>query len=1011
MESNGKTYWKSLKEMAQTPEFKAEHANAIHNEFPENYDKPSSGMSRRSFVGLLSASMALAATGCRRPDYKIVPYVKGVEYLTPGLPNFYATSFSHGNAAIGLLVKSREGRPIKIEGNDLHPASLGKSSAIVQATLLSLYDPDRMQKTRIGKEYVPVEKAIEHIASAINSAQGKSVRILIDEHCSPSFAALMNEIETAFPSVKFITMPAIQANNTAEANKAVLGIDAEFVPDYSKSDVILSVDNDFLGIDKNSVYHTQNFTKNRRPTTENPKMNRLIVAESILSVTGANADKRVRLSPDEFEGFLAAVLNEVAEKTNHAELKSIAKNIKPSTSADVKAVAEELAAHGKKGIVAVGSHLSPLANAMGIAINYAIGAISTESAINPAHQLPFSGSKQEAKSAFIAELKSGNVSTVIFADVNPEYSADQEFKELLRKVPNRFAMSLYEDDSAVPCSVYIPIAHYLECWGDTVAFDGTLSVQQPLIAPLNTASMPLGDILLQLTKKLNSGFQPKISTYYDYVKARWQADWNAKADKTASPTFDAFWDKCLRDGIFRTAEMAQVPVFMKAGDSLASASNMKSSSQSKKAGEMFCCVTPSYALYDGKYANNGWLQELPDPITKATWENLALLSPKTAKDLDAKEGDVVSVTTATGSIEIPVWIQPGLADGVVGTTLGFGRVMGGIVLRNAGANAYGLLGADQNVGFTSASVKKTGKNVKIAVTQSHHSFEGREIVKETTFEKIEKKEKDLFERVEVPGRAKGDETSLPLSIVQPFDYKGHKWGMIIDMSACTGCNACVIACQAENNIPIVGKEQVIKGREMHWIRLDRYYQGDDANPEVVIQPMLCQHCDNAPCENVCPVAATTHSPEGLNEMVYNRCVGTRYCGNNCPYKVRRFNYLNFHPEQRSPIELVFNPEVTVRMRGIMEKCTFCVQRITEGKYKAKDQGRIRVNDGEIVTACEQACPASAIIFGDSNSHESRVAKMRTHERGYLILEEINVRPQVTYLAKVRNSQAGAEHHS
>lgn len=1025
--TGSRKYWKSLEELVPTRSV-GEQAR-VNTEFPEGYDRPpvesSSGVSRRTFMGLLSASMAVAATSCRRPDHKFVPAVRGVEYQIPGLPNFYTTVFSHGNAASGLLIKTREGRPVKIEGNDMHPASMGASSAYQQATLLALYDPDRMKGARVNNGYSSIDNAVSFIAKGISEAQaaGKGTRILLGEHASPSLAALIQEIQAAMPSVQFVVLPAISAHNAAAANNAVLGVNAEFVPNYAKADVIVSVDCDFLSpVAKHAEYNVRQFTLNRRPTIAKPEMNKLVVAESTLSLTGSNADVRVRLTPDQYEGFLGALAQELgagvsARSTVSGELAAQAKRI----AADIKG--------GQQGVIVVGAHLPMPIHALALAINQAIGAIGAGRPLDPGQMLPFSADNRTAVEALRSDLKSGAVGAVIFADTNPMYWADKDLQQQLEKVSRRYAISMYDDETVSLCSVYIPRAHYLETWGDAISFDGTLSIQQPLVAPLNESSLSLGDAFLRIAKA--SGLFADTETFLAYVQRQWgftgegykavvgataPAAAPAEGDSTAAPAVvssgSTTWEKVLRDGVFRRATSAPTAAFNAAEAARLAGEGAKLAAPG--GGKVHCLVTPSYAVYDGYIANNGWLQELADPVTKVTWGNVAMMNAATAKQLGVEYGDMVKISTEHGSIIVPTWIQPGMVNGVVATTVGYGRKKGGVVLEGVGDNAYTLFGPGESIGYTVASIEKTGEHEKLATTQNHHTLMGRNIVQETTFSRIKGGSKELFARVSIPGKEKGttgNRANPPENIMDEFVYKGHRWAMSIDLSACTGCNACVIACQSENNIPVVGKEQVINGREMQWLRIDRYFVGEgdletiDDNVQVVFQPMLCQHCENAPCENVCPVAATTHSPEGLNEMTYNRCVGTRYCLNNCPYKVRRFNYLNWHKKDRTPIEFVFNPDVTVRMRGVIEKCTFCVQRINEGKYRAKDAGRARVNDGEVVTACQQACPADAIVFGDVNDEKSKIHSMSVAERGYLVLEEINTRPQVTYQAKVRNDKS------
>ncbi|MCS6807582.1 MAG: 4Fe-4S dicluster domain-containing protein, partial [Bacteroidota bacterium] len=529
------------------------------------------------------------------------------------------------------------------------------------------------------------------------------------------------------------------------------------------------------------------------------------------------------------------------------------------------------------------------------------------------------------------------------------------------------------------------------------------------------------DLLMQLTKAIKADAFAELgekASFVEYIRARWSELY--KTRKSSLPTFDAFWAQVLRDGVLPPTEAAKAPSIVVNSAVL---SKLIAESNVEKS-EYTALVTPSYAQYDGSLSNNSWFMELPDPVTKMTWDNAALVSLNTAKKLlgekkalqiaaespDYSDTVLVRLKSAYGAIELPIWVQPGMQDGVIATTTGFGRVGIGEVADNVGANAFALMSPEQTFGYIPVTVEITDKLYRVATTQKHSSLVGRKLALETTFAKIKAKDEHLFEKEHVPGKRSHSNDELPPSIVPNFAYKGHRWGMTIDMSTCVGCGACITACQAENNTPVVGKQHVINAREMHWIRIDRYYDHSNLdNPKVVLQPMLCQHCENAPCENVCPVAATTHSPEGLNEMTYNRCVGTKYCANNCPYKVRRFNWLNWHKGKRTPLEFVHNPDVTVRMRGIMEKCSFCTQRIAEARQKAKDAGELYIPDGAFQTACQQACPSGAIVFGNTNNPESMVSKLRKSERGFLVLEELNVRPQITYLAKVRNQEESSFH--
>jgi molybdopterin-containing oxidoreductase family iron-sulfur binding subunit len=965
-----------------------------------------SPLSRRSFMAMLSAAMAVTAAACRRPDYKLVPAVKNPEYAIPGVPLYYSTCYMHKNVVYPLLVRVRERRPVKVEGNDLHPIVAGKSSALVQASLFELYDPERIRPILVGRRpgvvpsgnYSTPENAIKKIAEAIRdaAADGKQTRILIDEHCSPIIESLAALVAQHVPNTTVTVLPWAIADGAAEATKALCGIDATLVPNLERADLIVGIDADFLGTDRNAVYMTRGFAARRRPTKENPTMNRFIAIEGRYSQTGAAADKRITIHPNEYESFLTALYNAVAQAKGALQLLHPTSNVEHAQS-----VARELLAAGSRGCVLIGEHLSAYAHALGLAINWMLGSIGSGKIFE--YVLPMSGAKRAALATLRDDLRNGRIGAIVFSNVNPMYTGDEELRTLLQRVPHRIAHSLIDDETALICQITIPAAHQYESWGDAIAFDGSYCIQQPLIAPLPLNALSLGELLFGLVKEFNPDAVGGAERYFDFFKQI----------VVCRIGTEAAWEELLRKG-FLPGQPQAVPAVNLAG--------LDRFKPTLATGELALLVVPSSSVYDGSHANNPWLLECPDPITKHTWENVAVMSNATAEKLGVRDEDVIQLRIGTNAaVELPVLTQVGMHDGVIVTTLGYGR-QAGKVGANFGQNLYPLL-ALSSVGYYGAVVTKTGKRSPIARTQKyfHAQFtkqwepdapadKYRPIVHDMTLDEF-KAGKELT-GIEFPSSGTDGRFEIPLNIVDGYQYKGHRWGMVIDLSACTGCNACVIACESENNIPPVGKEQVMRGRVMHWIRLDRYYLGTPEDPRSVVEPMLCQHCENAPCENVCPVAATVHSPEGLNEMVYNRCVGTRYCLNNCPYKVRRFNFLAYFQrffnerlgtEQPHPLDLAMNPDVTVRMRGVMEKCTFCVQRINEAKYHAKDQGHARVPDGAVQTACEQACPASAITFGNLNDQNSRVHKLRTSERSFLVLEELNVRPSVTYLAKVRNT--------
>lgn len=1010
--STGKTYWKSYEELSKDPALMKQ----LHNEFPENGSAPGGSvgsMTRRAFMGLLAASTALAATGCRRPEQEIVPYVRKPEYLTPGIANFFTTAFTRQNFAAGILVESREGRPIKIEGNDRCPVSAGKSNHLMQASLLSLYDPDRILRPTVNNSDSTPLNAYRRIADAVRevTAQGKTVRILVDEHASPSLQKLYSDLERFLPETRVVTWPAITAYGAAEANARLLGVDAELVPDLGKAGTILGVDADFLGTDPTSLWHIRRFASRRKPEHGTPEMNRFYAVESAVSTTGSNADQRIRVKPGEIDAFLLALLHELVVVRGvrglDAETTTMLHGVTGDRFPEMKRIADDLLR--SPSVVMIGRHLPEHTHTLGILCNTVLGAIWEGCILDPRRTLPFSHSKQRAITEFRKELDRGDVGVLLFAGVNSAYSMPAGmFRSLSSRVLYRFSLSLYADETSKVCSIFIPVNHYLEQWGDVVLFDGSQAIVQPLIAPLNEGQPSLPDALIGIARAVSEEHFADVPNYYEYVRARWESDVLPRSGETS---FGSFWTEALRNGtVALTAPSTSVTV------NAAPARDMIRTALSSGNAGMMLGVLPSHSLDDGLYANLGWLMELPDPVTKATWDNLAVMSRTTAGALGVEKGDVIRVKTAAGSTHLPVFIQPGMADDVILTHTGFGRTEGGRVLAGQGVNVFPLMPeAGRSIGYVSVQVEKTGERYPIATTQDHHSLSGeelfdidrKEIVKEGTLEDFLANPATLF-RHDLPVYGAADATDRPISIMPPHDYsRGHRWGMSIDTSACVGCNACVIACVSENNIPMVGKDEVMNGREMHWIRIDRYYSGDEDNPATTLQPMLCQHCEKAPCENVCPVAATTHSPEGLNEMTYNRCVGTRYCSNNCPYKVRRFNYLNYHRDDRDPMSFVFNPDVTVRMRGVMEKCTFCVQRINEAKYQAKNEGRDSLRDGEVHTACQQACPADAIVFGNINDPESAVSKSMRTERGYHVLQSLNVIPSITYKAKIRNTNGGA----
>ena len=922
--------------------------------------------SRRTLLKLMGASLGLAGlTACSRPVENILPAAKGVEDQIPGNPLYYATAMSLGGGAAGLLVEAHDGRPTKIEGNPDHPFSLGAASAFQQASILGLYDPDRSRKVVHDGGPSTWDEFAAFARDHFGAATG-GVRFLSQTIESPSLEAVRTHALSRFPQAKWIEYEPISEDQVLAGAELAFGRVVRPVYHLHDADAILSLDSDFLALDSPTLAYTKEFSARRHVASEKDTMNRLYVVESQFSVTGAMADHRLRLRAGEVPefaadlarelGLLPAGLNVLNNDPRRKWLAALARDLKKSAG---------------RSLVIAGPRQPAAVHAAAHWINQALGNSGktvTYVEIERRPQLP-------ALKELAADIAAGRVETLVILGGNPAYDApaDLEFSRAMKRVPLTIHLGLERNETGVLAGWHLPEAHYLESWGDARALDGTVSIQQPLIQPLyggRTAAEVLA---------LISGYKDQRA--YDLIRNHWLAEWpGAHAEKT--------WRKSLHDGLIPgTAFRNAAPAL----DSRRIAAALVAKGQVEGIEVNFY---PSASTWDGRFANNGWLQEAPDPMTKLTWDNAALLSPATARQLGVANGDMISIVASGREVEIPVWIQPGHADRSISLALGYGRTACGHVGHGTGHSTYAIRTSTGFDTIAGATVIKTGRTYKLATTQEHHSLEGRPLVREASIEAYR----------EQPAFAKKPDEKVDLFQLFPrFSYdQGNQWGMAIDLNSCIGCNACVLACQAENNIPIVGKEQVMRGREMHWIRLDRYYSGPDGDPQAVTQPVACQQCENAPCESVCPVAATNHSPEGLNDMVYNRCLGTRYCANNCPYKVRRFNFLDYHKGIQEVEKMAFNPDVTVRMRGVMEKCSYCVQRIQEKKIQAKAEGRRALRDGEILTACQQTCPADAIVFGNINDPSSRVAQLKKQGRNYTILTELNTLPRTSYLAKLRN---------
>jgi molybdopterin-containing oxidoreductase family iron-sulfur binding subunit len=970
---SGPEYWRSLEELAGSPAFQ----EALHREFPKGASEWVDSVSRRGFLKVMGASMALAGmTGCvRLPLEPIVPYVRQPEDVIPGRPQFYATAMTLGGYASPLLVESHLGRPTKIEGNDRHPASLGGTDIFAQASILGLYDPDRSQSVvSMGDQqsWQALLTALHGPLTAQKALQGAGIRILTPTISSPTLADQLRNFLKIYPQAKWHVYEPVNRDNVLEGAKLAFGQPVETRYDFEKADVIVSLDADFLyaGFPGN-VRYIRDFAKRRNP---DGKMNRLYVIESGMSSTGAKADHRMSAKGSRI-GNLALILAGAVHRSSG----------NPNAPSPEEEKFLSALGHTSSFLVIVGDHLPPAAHMVAHRINDALGNVGkTVFYADPVDANPIN--QTESIKELASDINSGKVDLLIILGGNPAYDAptDLQFGEVLKsnKAPLRIHCGLYQNETAELCHWHVNAAHELESWGDARAYDGTVSIIQPLIAPLYGGKTANEFIALL------SG-QPD-ATSYDLVRDYWRKQ-HAGAD------FEAFWRKSLHDGWIEGTAFAPKALQAKGGN--------VETPPAYDPNPIELNIRRDPTIYDGQFSNNGWLQELPKPMTKLVWDNAILIGPKMAERLQIKVEDVVELELNGKKVTGPVWVQAGHPDNSVTVTLGYGRKRAGRVGTAIGFDAYALRTSDAPWFATGLQIRKTGDTYKLASTQGYQTMDTpdgghRPLVRETTLEEYQKQPN--FATEEEPEPAPG------LTLYKPYPYKeeDYAWGMAIDLNSCVGCNNCMIACQSENNIAVVGKEQSVIGRHMHWIRVDAYYQGDRDNPKAFFQPVPCQQCENAPCEVVCPVGATNHSAEGLNDMVYNRCVGTRYCSNNCPYKVRRFNFLLFQDWETPQYKMMRNPDVSVRSRGVMEKCTYCVQRINEHKIDAetasvREGKQIKVGD-ELQTACQQSCPAGAIIFGNLNDPESKVAKLKAQARNYSLLGELNTRPRTTYLAEVSN---------
>jgi MoCo/4Fe-4S cofactor protein with predicted Tat translocation signal len=1090
--ASGKQYWRSLEELADSPVFE----EFVQREFPQAAEEWNDPFERRTFLKLMGASLALAGlSGCViQPPEKIVPYAKQPEEEIPGKGLYFATAFSLSGIATPLLARSNEGRPTKLEGNPDHPNNRnsdpndkGSSATDIfsQASILTLYDPDRSQtplfrgETRPWSQFVAeIRGLVEKENGGLKAKKGAGLRFLTETITSPSLAAQLKQILTDFPEAKWHQYEPANRDNARAGAVMAFGQPVNTIYDFSKADRILSLGSDFLAAMPGTLRYARDYAAKRRAGAEfvsnnydiRPRvgfdpLSRLYVIESTPTTTGANADHRFSMRPSELAQtaellaqtveILAMMLGTNTRATASPPLLGnkgpFGSNTSPEQMIEetarlkkdqawLETIARDLQEHKGASIVIVGDDQPPIIHALAHEMNAALGNVGkTVFYTDPieANSVDQTQSLRE----LVNDIDANKVDTLIIIGGNPTYNTPVDLRldlNRLNKVRLRAHLNLYNNETSEICHWHIPATHYLESWGDARSYDGTVTIVQPLIAPLYE-----GRTAHEVLALFSDNYDRRP---YDIVKEYWRGagvgTQGSGAGPKASPTpasapvsnaptdFESWWRKCLHDGFIPNSAASVKTVSLKSDWASALSQKIADGTSALPAapGSYELVFRPDPTIYDGRFANNGWLQELPKPLTKITWDNVALISPNTAKKLglaaqnyeQGKKGreayvDQVELKLNGRAISkpLPAWIMPGQPDDVVTIHLGYGRTSAGRVgsvtiaepdsrLPSGGFNAYEIRTSDAPWFATGALASKVGGQFQLATTQAHFSMEGRDLLRESSLEEYSKEKDHLREEAEKQKKELHD-----LSLYPDFDYKnqgnGYAWGMSIDLNSCVGCNACVIACQSENNIPIVGKEQVVRSREMHWIRVDAYFKGDDPNkPEgPFFQPVPCMHCENAPCEPVCPVHATVHSSEGLNDMVYNRCVGTKYCSNNCPYKVRRFNFFLYQDWDTPTYQLMRNPDVSVRSRGVMEKCTYCVQRIQAAKIQSEIEGRT-VHDGEIVTACQSVCPTEAIVFGNINDPNSKVSKLKALKRDYSLLGELNTRPRTTYLSALRN---------
>jgi MoCo/4Fe-4S cofactor protein with predicted Tat translocation signal len=1049
---DGKEYWRSLEEHADTPEFR----RLIAEEYPHEIEEWDNNLSRRNFVKVMGASLALAGlSGCViQPPEKIVPYVTPQEGMLPGKANFFATAMTLGGVATGLLVKSYEGRPVKIEGNPDHPGSRGATDILAQASLLTMYDPDRSQEVTFRGAPKTWEAFMAAVRSAVEENRtdgGAGVRFMTETITSPTLIDQFTRLKTELPNAKWIQYEPVNNDNAAAGAKMAFGSPVQTIYKFDKADRVLSLDADiFSGF---NVGYIKDYSTKKVYSNDHKDINRLYCVETTISITGAKSDHRLAVKPSQMSEVVKAIAKAIGVPgVNSAYTEN---------SAWIAGLAKDLTDTKGRSVVVAGENAAPMVHALAHAMNGLLGNVGQ----TVFYADPFSpGSERtqvEQLRELIGDIDGGRVKMLVVLGGNPVYNTPADLKltaDRMKRIPLSVHMGLFADETAQQCRWHVPEKHFLEGWSDGRAYDGTASVMQPLIEPLYDGKN--SHEIVQLFFK--EGFDKKD---HDIVKEYWQkqnvniplpaaANTQSNAARTqgtsantaagngtagnatstnaantastpaakapaaaATRNFEDNWRKMVHDGVIANTAAQPKAVTVNTGFL-----NQPEAPHAAP-GTLEISIKREPSIYDGRFANNGWLQELPRPLNKTTWENVALISPKTAERLGINQGrdqremaganqgttfvntkggnlfsDLVRLKYNDAEIEksVPMWISPGQPDDVITIFMGYGRSRAGKVGTGLGYNAFDVRRSDAP-DFANGQLVRTGETATIASTQTHFNMEGRDLLRVWNLDEFEADPKMGEQHNEYPM------SMYPVEQHQAVYAKNHRWGMTIDINSCVGCNACVVACQSENNIAVVGKEQVERHRMMHWLRIDAYYGGETvAEPDGPhFQPVLCQQCEQAPCEVVCPVHATVHSAEGLNDMTYNRCVGTRYCSNNCPYKVRRFNFLLYQDWNTPQYKLMRNPEVTIRSRGVMEKCTYCTQRIAAARIEAeKDQRAIR--DGEVLTACQAVCPTNAITFGDMHDTSSQIAKTKADERNYILLNDLNTQPRTTYLAGMKN---------